>query len=216
MQAKDDQAEHRPSQRIDAQPQVHEGRAEHCTTATLAATVDARGRAEQQSTSSSSPDNTHHTRQSHTKKWAVVRYVQSPIISCNKHILTPSYTGTHITEDQAEQKCIRAELCATEKVEMQTLEDNHPSPRPNLHHPPRMLPITPSAKRKLSKISANFLQVNLSPQPPPALNKISRSKNENQPRKPKIWREFSSINGNYRLMEVRDYGIHISSKKKTK
>jgi hypothetical protein len=105
MQAKDDQVEHCPPQRIDAQPTVHEGRAEHCTTATLAATVDARGRAEQQSTSSSSPDNTHHTRQSHTTKWAVDRYVHSPIKACNEPILTPPHCpGTYAAETQAEQQ----------------------------------------------------------------------------------------------------------------
>ena len=123
MQAKDDQAEHCPPQRIDAQPSVHEGRAEHCTTATLSATVDARGRAEQQSTSSSSPDNTHHTRQSHTTKWAVARYVHSPIKTCNKPILTPPYCpGTYATEDQAEQKSRQVIPCPPK---MQTTEQHH-------------------------------------------------------------------------------------------
>jgi hypothetical protein len=131
--------------------------------------------------------------------------VQCPIKPNNRNLLTPLYQGTlpppQPEEGQAEQTPRkkmpnRAELCAT----------TH-SPT----HQARMLPITPSRKRKITNSDEKLLQDTPPPNPPTPQPKFEK---RTQPRKPKIWREFSPHNGTFKLIEVRDYGITPSSRKK--
>ena len=112
----EDQAEQQTQ--MQDQPIVDGGRAEQNLTAILDDQGDtmSSGRAEHHDSPSSSSSNTPNTRQSHTIKWAVARYVSTPVINSIDHVLIDKHVGTTPTEYQAKPQCsmdadVQAEQC---------------------------------------------------------------------------------------------------------
>jgi hypothetical protein len=72
---------------------------------------------------------------------------------------------------------------------------------------------TPARKRKLDPPNPpNESQKNWSPLNLPKNPPKKPPRNEKASRNPKCWKEFTSIDGKYRLMEVRDFGLTFSSR----
>ena len=105
----DDQAEQSQAQ-IRCKPMVCGDQAEPYLTAANddpEATLS-RGQAEHDGSPGSSY--TQNTRQSHTIKWAVARYVSSPVVNSINHVLIDKHVGTAPTDHQAEPPAVWMQL----------------------------------------------------------------------------------------------------------
>jgi hypothetical protein len=129
----EDQAEQQTQ--MQDQPIVDGGRAEQNLTAILDDQGDtmSSGRAEHHDSPSSSSSNTPNTRQSHTIKWAVARYVSTPVINSIDHVLIDKHVETALSDHQVEpQRSMDADARA-EQCPPQT------EPNPDLHFPPQRI-----------------------------------------------------------------------------
>ena len=104
------------------------------------------GRAELHDSHNSSSSSTPNTRQSHTIKWAVARYVSSPVVNSIDHVLIDKHVGTTPTEYQAKPQCSMDADDQAEQCPPQT-ETNSEEDQADQQYPPQRIQDPPLVHR---------------------------------------------------------------------